>query len=72
MTYWNGLGLLTAVGLLLCLHLTAWSGSARTLRPLDLDTILESVRRGVGVPPTDGSGAPARPSAIGNGKGPNA
>jgi len=35
-------------------------------------TILESVRRGVGVPPTDGSGAPAGPTAIGNGKSPNA
>jgi flotillin len=34
-------------------------------------TILESVRRGVGVPPTDGSGQNA-PNAIGNGKSPNA
>jgi flotillin len=38
-------------------------------------TILESVRRGVGVPPTDGSSAPTGPAAIGggngNGKGPN-
>ena len=37
-------------------------------------TILESVRRGVGVPPADGSGAPSGPAAIGNGNGkaPNA
>ena len=35
-------------------------------------TILESVRRGVGVPPTDGSGAQTGPAAIGNGKAPNA
>ncbi len=34
-------------------------------------TILESVRRGVGVPPVDGS-APSGPNAIGNGKSPNA
>src|SRR5580658_2548870 len=34
-------------------------------------TILESVRRGVGVPPTDGSGQNG-PSAIGNGKSSNA
>jgi len=34
-------------------------------------TILESVRRGVGVPPTDGSGQ-SGPNAIGNGKSPNA
>jgi uncharacterized membrane protein YqiK len=34
-------------------------------------TILESVRRGVGVPPTDGSGKNG-PNAIGNGKSPNA
>jgi uncharacterized membrane protein YqiK len=35
-------------------------------------TILESVRRGVGVPPADGSAAPTGPSAIGNGRTPNA
>ena len=34
-------------------------------------TILESVRRGVGVPPVDGSGQ-SGPNAIGNGKSPNA
>jgi flotillin len=34
-------------------------------------TILESVRRGVGVPPTDGSGQGGQ-NAIGNGKSPNA
>jgi hypothetical protein len=34
-------------------------------------TILESVRRGVGVPPVDGSGQNG-PNAIGNGKAPNA
>src|SRR6202789_2898377 len=32
-------------------------------------TILESVRRGVGVPPTDGSSAKSGPPAIGNGHG---
>jgi len=32
-------------------------------------TILESVRRGVGVPPTDGSSAQSGPAAIGNGNG---
>jgi uncharacterized membrane protein YqiK len=32
-------------------------------------TILESVRRGVGVPPTDGSSAKSGPAAIGNGNG---
>jgi flotillin len=35
-------------------------------------TILESVRRGVGVPPTGGSAAQNGPTAIGNGKSPNA
>jgi uncharacterized membrane protein YqiK len=35
-------------------------------------TILESVRRGVGVPPTDGSSGKNGPAAIGNGKAPNA
>jgi flotillin len=35
-------------------------------------TILESVRRGVGVPPTDGSSGQSGPAAIGNGKAPNA
>jgi len=37
-------------------------------------TILESVRRGVGVPPTDGSSSSSQsgPAAIGNGKAPNA
>jgi flotillin len=37
-------------------------------------TILESVRRGVGVPPTDGSSGQSGPAAIGNGNGkaPNA
>jgi uncharacterized membrane protein YqiK len=34
-------------------------------------TILESVRRGVGVPPVDGGGQNG-PNAIGNGKSPNA
>lgn len=32
-TYWNGMGLLAAIGVLLALHLTSWTGSARTLRP---------------------------------------
>ncbi|HEY5398520.1 MAG TPA: SPFH domain-containing protein [Trebonia sp.] len=35
-------------------------------------TILESVRRGVGVPPTGGSAAQNGPTAIGNGKSPKA
>jgi hypothetical protein len=33
-TYWNGMGLLAAVGMLLALHLAAWPGSSRVLRPL--------------------------------------
>src|SRR3954447_535044 len=33
-TYWNGLGLLAMVGLLLALHLASWTGSSRVLRPL--------------------------------------
>ena len=33
-TYWNGLGLLAAVGMLLALHLASWPGSSRILRPL--------------------------------------
>src|SRR3954470_135547 len=32
-TYWNGLGLVAAVGMLLALHLSSWPGSSRVLRP---------------------------------------
>lgn len=33
-TYWNGLGLVAAVAIVLALHVASWTGAARTMRPV--------------------------------------